>query len=131
MGLKSGKKSTISDEEKIRADANSAYALNLKSLNGKKATGGNRTKHQASSFGIAIKWLIYIRRMTYKEFAEMYNGTTAQNINHLINRIDKDRYFKDILEKMCMVLGVNLDYVYSLSDEIEKIMESNRDEKTY
>lgn len=124
MGLKSGRKSKVSEEDRIKTDSSRAYAFNIKSINGeKKKIGGNQIKHKPSSYGMAIKWLIYIKRMTYKEFAFAYNGTTAQNANHLINRIRKDRFFEDDLNKMCEVLNVSFDYLCKLADGIDKLME--------
>ena len=62
-------------------------------------------------------------RLTYGEFAQRYNGTTAQNANHLINRIREDRYILDEVEKMCDVLGVSIEYFEKLVAEVKKLME--------
>lgn len=127
MGLKNGKHLIKSDKEKAITDSKKAYAFNIKTLGGTKKVGGNKIKHKPSSYGMAIKWLIYIKKMTYKQFAYLYNGTTAQNANHLINRISKERFFEDDLEKMCEVLGVSYSYLCELANGIDKLMESGVD----
>ena len=114
--------------DKVKSEAISAYKFYKKTMGGYKFVGGNKLKHKPTSHGVAIKWLIYKKKMTYKEFAYLYNGTTAQNANHLINRIRKDRYFDSELSKMCKVLGVSLNYLHELSDEIEVLMEGVVDE---
>lgn len=112
------------EEKRIDADATRAYMFSVKGMNGiKPRSGGNQLKHKPSCYGIAIKWLIYIKGLTYAKFAKAYNGTTAQNINHLINRISKDRYFDDNIEKMCDVLNIEYDYFISLCEKIEERME--------
>ena len=104
-------------ERNITADANRAYIFSLKSIN-----GGNKLSHNPTSYGIALKWLIYVKGLTYAQFAQRYNGTTAQNANHLINRVGKDGFVAENLEKMCSVLNVEYDYLISLCEEIEKRM---------
>lgn len=86
-------------------------------------TGGNKLKSKPVCYGVALKWLIYKKGLTYGEFAQRYNGTTAQNANHLINRIREDRYILDEVEKMCDVLGVSIEYFEKLVAEVKKLME--------
>lgn len=113
----------MEEKRKISNDASRAYMFALKGMTGTKATGGNKLIHKPSCYGIALKWLIYIRGLTYAQFAKQYNGTTAQNANHLINRVKKEQFFAEDLEKMCSVLNVTYDYLIELCEEIEKKME--------
>lgn len=111
------------DEKKLNADATRAYMFAMKNMGGNKPRGGgNKLTHKPSSYGVALKWLIYIRGMTYAQFAQRYNGTTAQNANHLINRVSKDRIFDDDLDKMCKVLNVKYEYFIELCKRIEERM---------
>lgn len=109
----------------ICADATRAYMFALKGITGAKATGGNKLLHKPSCYGIAIKWLIYIRGMTYASFAKQYNGTTAQNMNHIINRVKTEKFCTDDLERMCEILKVDYDYLIELCEEIQKKLEAN------
>ena len=112
------------DEKRIAADASRAYTFALRAVNGSKANkGGNVLTHNPSCYGIVLKWLIYVRKMTYATFARLYNGTTAQNINYFINRADKKRFFDEDVEKMCEVLNVSYDYFISVSNKVQEKME--------
>ena len=111
------------DEKRVQADASRAYAFALKGMaNDKAKCGGNVLTHKPSSYGVVLKWLIFVKGMTYAQFAERYNGTTAQNLNHFINRADKSRYFADDIEKMCNVLNVTYDYFIAVSEKVEEKM---------
>lgn len=113
------------DEKKLSADSTRAYMFALKSQSGIKPNcGGYVLKHKPSCYGIAIKWLIYVRGMTFAQFAKNYNGTTAQNINHMINRLDESRFYAEEIDKICEVLGVEYDYFVELSKRIKMKMEA-------
>lgn len=113
------------DEKRITADATKAYMFTVKtSAVNKPRNGGYKLTHKPSAYGIAIKWLIFIKGMTYAKFAERYNGTTGQNINHLINRCSKERYFEEDIAKICDVLGVTFEYFTELCAKIEEKMEA-------
>lgn len=112
------------DENRLNADATRAYMFSVKAKNGiKPKSKGNILTHNPSSYGIAIKWLLYIKGITYAKFAQQYNGTTAQNINHLINRLDKERFFAENIDRICEVLTIDLDYFTALCEKIESKME--------
>ena len=114
----------MEEKRTVEADANRAYMFSVKVSSGNKVrVGGYQLTHKPSSYGIALKWLMFIRGMSYATFAKRYNGTTAQNANHLINRINKERFFAENVEKMCNVLGVTYDYFVDLCDKIEEKME--------
>ena len=117
-------KTEESKNKRIENDATRAYMFAVKGNSGNRLkNGGYKLTHQPSSYGIALKWLIFIRGMSYSTFASRYNGTTAQNANHLINRIDKKRFFAENVEKMCNVLGVSYEYFVELCEKIEEKME--------
>lgn len=90
-----------------------------------KLAGGYDLKHQPSCYGILLKWLLGMRKLTYAQFANRLNGTTAQNLNSLINRAGKDRFFPDVVENICKALGINTKYFYDVADKIEELMENN------
>ena len=113
------------DEKKISADASRVYTFALNSINGNKAgRGGNVLTHKPSAYGMVLKWLIFVKGMTYSQFAKLYNGTTAQNLNHFINRADKTRFFAEDIDKMCAVLNVTYDYFIAVSDKVQEKMEA-------
>ena len=120
---KEGKREKM-DEKRINADATRAYMFTLKAQNGiKPKSKGHALTHNPSSYGIAIKWLLYIKGITYAQFAQRYNGTTAQNMNHLINRLDKKRFFAENIDRICEVLTIDFDYFTALCEKIESKME--------
>lgn len=99
-------------------------AIRALSYNGKqKNVGGYALKHKPSCYGVALKWLIGARRMTYEQFAKKYDGSTGQNINHLINRADKSRFFEENITDMCKILRVSKEYFLQLSGKIDELME--------
>ena len=85
--------------------------------------GGYRLGHRPSSYGLVLKWLIKQRGMTYAEFARRYNGTTAQNLNNLINRVDESRFFEEDVERMCKVLKVSEEFFVDLANKVRTLME--------
>lgn len=109
----------IKNHEKIANDAKKAYNFDLKAIN-----GGQALTHKPSSCGIALKYLIHKRGFTYSNFAKLYNGTTAQNLNHFINRVEKNRFFDENIERFCKVLKISVEYFNEMCDEIEKLMEN-------
>ena len=106
--------------EMIRIDAGKAVNYDARL----KIGGGYELKHAPSSYGIAIKWLLGVKRMTYAQFAKAFNGSTAQNVNHWINRTDKRRFSEFDIEQICKALKVRQDYFIDLSEAIEEIMET-------
>lgn len=105
-------------KEQIIKDAIHAVRFTVK---GK--TGGNKLTRKPTCYGVALKWLIYRKGITYAEFAKRYNGTTAQNANHLINRISEERYILDEIEKMCDALEIDIKYFERLVAEVKNLME--------
>lgn len=91
----------------------------------KRVAGGYELKHKPCCYGVALKWLIGVRKITYSEFAKRFNNTTGQNLNNMINRNDKSRYFEEDIERMCKILKIKTDYFYALSEAIETLMESD------
>ena len=109
----------MTKKERLLIDATKAFNFDAKARVG----GGNKLSHKPCSYGIALKWLVHAKGMTYFQFAQRYNGTTGQNINHLINRCAKERFFEEDIEKMCTVLGVKQSYFYELCQNIEEMLE--------
>lgn len=107
----------MGSENTIVCDAYRAVRTDIK-----KHTGGNALRHKPTSYGVALKWLINGRRYTYERFAREFNGTTAQNLNNIINRTGKGGYSVDDIRKMCEILQITTEYFYELSNEIEKIL---------
>lgn len=107
------------NEDTIKADAVKALRYDAKTRH----CGGFDLKHQPSCYGIALKWILGVKKISYNAFARKYNNTTAQNINHLINRADKSRFFEEDIESMCIVLKISTEYFIKLGKAIEKMMD--------
>ena len=118
-----GLKMQDSQLSQIKSDAMKIIRFSEKAKQGIKTVGGNKLSHNTCSYGMVLKWLIYTRRMTYDQFGKLYNGTTGQNINHLINRCSKERFFDENLERMCEVLNVEFDYFKEVCNFVEKYSE--------
>lgn len=116
---KGWKKAMIS-EKIILSDAGKAVRYDAKL----RQAGGFALKHRPSCCGVALKWLIGVRKITYAQFAKEFNNTTAQNLNNMINRVDKSRFFEEDIEKMCKILKIKPEYFTKLCDAIENIMEN-------
>ena len=111
------------EEKSIESDAIKAIRYNLVITNKQKSIRKvNTLTHNPSCYGIALKWLLYIRGMTYEQFAKKYNGTTRQNLNHIINRVSKDKILYDEIEKMAHILSVEYDYFMALAEKIDEKM---------
>lgn len=100
----------------VQQDSDKAIRYNAKLRVG----GGYELKHKPSSYGIALKWLLGMRKITYAEFAKRFNGSTAQNLNHYINRVSKERFFDNDIEQMCAILKVDKEYFCDLCNCIER-----------
>ena len=112
-------------KERIMSDAYRAVRNNEKGEKAvKRGDKRNVLTHKPSSYGVAMKWLLNVRGVTFAQFGKRYNGTTGQNINHLLNRANKDNFDEENLRKMCFAIGVDFGYFMALSEEIEKIMGS-------
>lgn len=107
----------------VEKKTGNADALKAIRYDAKIKVGGNKLSNKPSSYGLALKWLIHTRGLTYKEFAKRYNNTTAQNLNHLINRVDKTHFFDENVEDMCRVLNVRVEYFKNLCEDIDKLLE--------
>ncbi len=106
-------------EQIIKNDASKALSYDAKFRLG----GGYDLKHSPSSCGIVLKWLLGIKKITYSSFAKQLNNTTAQNLNYLINRVDRTRFYEENIEKMCRLLKINKDYFDEVCDAVEELME--------
>lgn len=108
----------------IERDVGRAYVYSMKVASGKNLkTGGLKLTHEPTAYGVALKWLMYMRKMTYADFAKRYDGTTAQNINYLVNRMDKEKFLAEDVNKICEILGVSYEYFIELCKKIEEKME--------
>lgn len=90
--------------------------------NGGKKNGGNKLTHKLNCYGIALKYIFIIRDMTYEDVAKILQ-TTPQNINHLVNRMGKDRFNEFFVDKLCDKLRIDSGYFIDLVNEIDNIME--------
>lgn len=109
-------------EKRINTDASRAVAHNLRSESGiRPQTGGNYLLHKPCSYGIAMKWLLFVKGIKYRDFAKAYNGSTSQNINYLINRTRKELFYPEDIDKICEILEVDSEYFYALSERIEEL----------
>ena len=71
-----------------------------------------------------MKWLLGIKKITYSAFAKQLNNTTAQNLNYLINRVDKSRYYDEDIDRMCKILKIKREYFDDVCVAVEELMEA-------
>lgn len=104
--------------EIIKDDASKALKYDAKFRLG----GGYDLKHKPSSCGIVLKWILGVRKITYSTFAKQLNNTTAQNLNYLINRVDRSRFYEENIERMCAILKIQKEYFDDVCDAVEELM---------
>lgn len=109
------------NEDTIMSDAVKAVNYNAK----RKNAGGFHLKHEPSSIGMAIKWILGIKRMSFSRFAKLFNGTTPQNANHWINRTKITAFSEGDILQICKILKVNKEYLEELCSKIDEIREAN------
>lgn len=81
--------------------------------------GGSKLTHKPTSSGMVLKWLIMKRGLTYGKFGKMYNGSSSQNINHLINR---SSIGECELEKMCKILRFDFGDFKEIRGRVEQVV---------
>ena len=101
--------------EKIKLDAKRAIQGNF----GATQYGGNELKHKPSAYGLAFKYILHSRGVSYRD-ASRHTLMSAQNLNYTLNRMSKERFDYALVDKLCTRLRLNRDYVDALSEEIER-----------
>lgn len=88
-----------------------------------KHCGGYKLRWHACSYGIALKYIFITRDLAYTDVAKMY-GSTAQNINYIVNRMKKHRFNPFFVDRLCQTLSVDRGYFKDLVEEIDRILEA-------
>lgn len=81
--------------------------------------GGSKLSHKPTSGGMVLKWLLLKRGLTYGKFGKMYNGSSSQNINHLINR---SRISEEEFGKMCEILKFDFSDFKEIRAGVEQVV---------
>lgn len=106
-------------KEKIKLDA-----LRVVNFNGQlKSGGGYKLGHHPCSYGLIIKYVLFCKKISYNTAGRLFGGITAQGVNHLLNRVPKERWRTEDIENYCAVLSINNDYFWDLNKEVELLMD--------
>lgn len=105
--------------DKIEIDARRVINYDAKKIVG----GGYKRVHEPCSYARVIKYLLYKFRMTFKDFGSGLGNLTAQGVNHILNRVPKDRYTDEDIDRYCKVLKINRAYFIKLSDKVEELLQ--------
>lgn len=112
--------------KKVETDALRAIKFSTRSGKiGKVHCGGYEMVHKPSCYGVAIKWILYIKKISYESFAKRLGNTTAQSVNHTLNRVPKEKFIEEDLRNMCKILEIKFDYFDKLCQNIEILMQGD------
>ena len=90
----------------------------------KQRYSGYDLSNKPCAYGMVLKYYFKKRGWSYKLAGE-YLNISAQGINHIVNRMPKDRYFEEDIERYCNAFGINQTHFLHLSEEVERLMEED------
>ena len=111
-------------EDKIKLDAKRA----IQGFVSNNTFGGYGLKHKPSVYGLAFKYILHLRGISYREAAR-YVVMSAQSLNYAFNRMRKECFDYALVEKLCTRLKLSTDYFYALVDEIERQLSEQEESK--
>nr|DAK86211.1 MAG TPA: Regulatory protein [Caudoviricetes sp.] len=85
--------------------------------------GGCKLTHNVNSYGIALKYIFALRDLSYEDVANKMQ-VTPQSINHIVNRMKRDKFNDIYKQKLCDTLSIDSAYFKDLVEEIDKILEA-------
>ena len=101
-------------QEKIKLDAKRAIEGKFKD----NTYGGYELKHKPTVYGLAFKYLLHARGISYREAAKSV-VMSPQSLNYVFNRMSKERFDAALVDRLCLRLRLNREYFDALCDEIE------------
>lgn len=85
--------------------------------------GGFEITHKLNCYGIALKYIFFLRDLTYADVAYRLK-VTPQSVNNIVNRMKKDKFNSFYIDKLCDNLGIDVLYFKDLVQEIDNILEA-------
>lgn len=85
--------------------------------------GGCKLNHNVNSYGIALKYIFALRDLSYEDVAKKL-FITPQSVNHIVNRMKKEKFNEIYIDKLCNKLSIDSAYFSDLVQEIDKILEA-------
>ena len=89
--------------------------------NSKLKNGGFQLKHKPSCYGIAIKYLLFLKGVSLLEFSKILK-ITPQGLNHILNRTSKEKFYIETLEKYCDKLNIKYETFFAICDKIQEVL---------
>ena len=80
-------------------------------------------KHNASAYGVALKYIFALRDWQMKDASAMA-GMSPQSLNYIVNIQSSDRFDPIYIRKLCDKFGVDSAYFVELVGEIQSILEA-------
>lgn len=111
-------------QEKIKLDAKRAIEGRFSG----NAFGGNELKHKPTVYGLAFKYVLHCRGISYREAAKSV-VMSAQSLNYAFNRMSKERFDYALVDKLCVRLRLNREYFDALCEEIERQLAESEEGK--
>ena len=109
-------------EEKIKLDARRAISGGY----GGNVYGGNELKHKPTVYGLAFKYILHLRGISYREAAKAL-AMSPQSLNYALNRMSEKNFDYALIQRICVRLRLNEDYLYALSAEIERQLNEKKE----
>lgn len=91
------------------------------------SSGGELTLDKASPFGIALKYILWNKRMSFSQASKIIGFKSPQSFNYLLNhRAEKD-FYEEELAFICKKLNINEKMFFDLSKEIKRLLVKNEE----
>jgi len=89
-------------------------------------TSGQKLSYKdATPYGIAFKYLIWSKRMSFSEAARKIGYKSPQSFNYLLNHRKEEDFYEEEISFFCKKLNINEDMFIDLCKEIKRIMVAN------
>ena len=79
----------------------------------------------ASPYGIALKYILWNKRISFSSASKMIGYKSPQSFNYLLNRRAEKDFYEEELTYICKKLQINEKMFFDLSMEIKKLLVAN------
>lgn len=87
-------------------------------------SGGYQLSKQPNYYCIAIKWLLAVKKISYETFGRLYNDSSKQNMNHMLNHMSITNFLAEDFDKICKIIKVSREYFDALCDNVKDVLEN-------
>lgn len=110
----------------LEGNSTAQHALNAVRNYDRYATNGrDLSLKDANPFGIALKYILWNKRVSFSEASRKIGYKTPQSFNYLLNHRSEKDFYEEELSFICKKLDINEQMFINLSKEIKKILVNN------